>query len=353
VTLYPDDLDDDSTMPDVAGRRQDGSDAAGVVLPAATHSRVLRVLQLASRALQAKVGRGTSTPAADRVLRGTAAGVSEWTPLSALPVTKLGVGAGTPGQAVVVGGDGQALGFTTIATATALQAHLDDTVDAHDATAISYAGSANLAATNVEAALDELDAEKETPAGAQAKATAAQTAATTAAATALQAHLDDAVDAHDATAISYAGSANLAATNVEAALDELDAEKETPAGAQANATAAQTAAATALQAHLDDTTDAHDATAISYAGSATLAATNVEAALDELDAEKETPAGAQEKVATHAAGTGAGKHVAQQPAIANLALVVSDPPTQAQVQQLATKVDAILGALRTAGVLTP
>lgn len=47
----------------------------------------------------------------------------------------------------------------TLATA-ALQAHLDDTLDAHDATAISYAGGTGLVATTVEAALDELANEK-------------------------------------------------------------------------------------------------------------------------------------------------------------------------------------------------
>lgn len=41
-----------------------------------------------------------------------------------------------------------------------LAAHLADTVDAHDATAISYAGNTSLSATTVEAALDELDDEK-------------------------------------------------------------------------------------------------------------------------------------------------------------------------------------------------
>lgn len=41
-----------------------------------------------------------------------------------------------------------------------LAAHIADTDDAHDASAISYAGSTNLVATNVEAALDELDTEK-------------------------------------------------------------------------------------------------------------------------------------------------------------------------------------------------
>ncbi len=46
-----------------------------------------------------------------------------------------------------------------------LVAHLADTTDAHDASAISYAGSANLVATTVEAALDELDTEKQSAAG--------------------------------------------------------------------------------------------------------------------------------------------------------------------------------------------
>lgn len=39
-------------------------------------------------------------------------------------------------------------------------AHVNGTTDAHDATAISYAGSTNLSSTTVEAALDELDSEK-------------------------------------------------------------------------------------------------------------------------------------------------------------------------------------------------
>ncbi len=42
----------------------------------------------------------------------------------------------------------------------AIALHVDDTTDAHDATAISYAGSTGISATNVEGAIDELDAEK-------------------------------------------------------------------------------------------------------------------------------------------------------------------------------------------------
>lgn len=41
-----------------------------------------------------------------------------------------------------------------------LDAHIADTADAHDASAISYAGSAGISATDVEGAIDELDTEK-------------------------------------------------------------------------------------------------------------------------------------------------------------------------------------------------
>lgn len=64
----------------------------------------------------------------------------------------------------------------------------------------------------------------------------------------------------------------LTATNVEAALAEI-------AGALNTEEAA-------LVAHLGDTTDAHDASAISYVGGTGMSATDVEAAIDELATEK-------------------------------------------------------------------
>jgi hypothetical protein len=64
----------------------------------------------------------------------------------------------------------------------------------------------------------------------------------------LAGHLADTTDAHDASAISVVPTGGIAATTVQAALAELDTEKATTA---------------ALTAHLDDTTDAHDASAIS------------------------------------------------------------------------------------------
>jgi hypothetical protein len=117
----------------------------------------------------------------------------------------------------------------------ALQAHEADASDAHDASAISYAGGTGMSATNVEAAVDELATEKLnaadlTKAAIDALDVDADTldgisSAGFATATGLSDHLSDATAAHAASAISYAGSTNVAATDVEAAIDELDTEK--------------------------------------------------------------------------------------------------------------------------------
>lgn len=53
-----------------------------------------------------------------------------------------------------------AVGNSSTTTSGNLNDHKNDTTDSHLASSIGYAGSTNLAATNVEAALDELDAEK-------------------------------------------------------------------------------------------------------------------------------------------------------------------------------------------------
>jgi hypothetical protein len=142
----------------------------------------------------------------------------------------------------------------------------------------------------------------------------------------LQAHLDDAGDAHDASAISNAPSGGISATTVQAAVNELDTDKASqadldtdeaalaahladPADAhdasaisvadagglftatEVEAALAETAAAlnvdeADLAAHLADAADAHDASAISYAGGTGMSATDVEAAIDELANEK-------------------------------------------------------------------
>lgn len=123
-------------------------------------------------------------------------------------------------------------------TAADLQAHIDDPIDAHDASAISVAPSGNLGSTDVQAALVELQGD-------------------------IDAHLADTSDAHDASAISIADAGGLiTATDVEGALAEL---------------------ATDADAHLADTSDAHDASAISVLDTDDyLAATDVEAAIKEM-----------------------------------------------------------------------
>jgi hypothetical protein len=78
--------------------------------------------------------------------------------------------------------------------------HIADSIDAHDASAISTTPAGNLTSTNVQSSLTEVDS-------------------------LLSAHIDNLADAHDASAISYQGSTNLSATTVESALDELDTEK--------------------------------------------------------------------------------------------------------------------------------
>jgi len=111
------------------------------------------------------------------------------------------------------------------ATATGLSDHINDTVDAHDASAISVSAISGLAATEVQAALAEHQVEIENTYND------------------LGAHITDTIDAHDASAISSIPSGNLAATEVQAALNELQSDIDTRAttsalGAHTGATSA-------------------------------------------------------------------------------------------------------------------
>ena len=192
-----------------------------------------------------------------------------------------------------------------------LASHLSDATDVHDASAISVADAGgNFAATEVEGALTELygtvvsggtpDA-TESVKGKAEIATQGETNTGTddarivtpaklanytgitnkALATDLTNHLNDATDAHDASAISYAGGTGMSATDLEAAVDELATEKANDS---------------ALTAHIDDTTDAHDATAISFSPAGTVAATTVQAAIEEVASEAGGGSGGLTKV---------------------------------------------------------
>lgn len=96
-------------------------------------------------------------------------GITAW---SSLPVYT-GTASAILTQLLTVDGSGSLLDADTVdgfhassfATATDLTNHISDSSDAHDASAISYNGSTNISATDVEAALDELDSEKVAKAG--------------------------------------------------------------------------------------------------------------------------------------------------------------------------------------------
>jgi hypothetical protein len=86
----------------------------------------------------------------------------------------------------------------------------------------------------------------------------------------LAAHLADATDAHDASAISFVAGGTIAATDVQAAISEVASD-----------------AATDLSNHLTDATDAHDASAISFAPTGTIASTDAQAAIAEVSGDVE------------------------------------------------------------------
>jgi hypothetical protein len=132
---------------------------------------------------------------------------------------------------------------------TNLNNHLNDTTDAHDASAISNVPAGSIVATDAQAAINELDGD-------------------------IQGHINDAADAHDASAISNVPAGNLAATDVQGALNELQGDIDTNASGLAN--------------HLSDATDAHDASAISVVPTGNLAASDVQAALQELQGDADT-----------------------------------------------------------------
>jgi hypothetical protein len=126
--------------------------------------------------------------------------------------------------------------------AAALAGHTGDTSDAHDASAVSVDSTTLVGVgTDVQAVLEELD-------------------------DGIADHLADAVDAHDASAVSNVPAGSVAATTVQAAIDEI---------------ASEYAAADA--AHLADATDAHDASAISIVDAGGyITGTDVETAIQEL-----------------------------------------------------------------------
>lgn len=192
---------------------------------------------------------------------------------------------------------------TASEVSTAVDAHVNDTSDAHDASAISVLDSgANYTATDVEAALaEEADARQAHEANTSnphsvtaAQAGAVPTTRTVSTTAPLTGGGD--LSANRTLAISDASSTAKGAV-------ELATDAETTTGTDTVRATTPANVKAAIDVHLNDTTAAHAATAISYAGSTNLAATDVEGALDELDSEK-TPA--TRTISTTAPLTGGG-----------------------------------------------
>ncbi len=155
---------------------------------------------------------------------------------------------------------------------TTVGAHTADPTDAHDASAISIADAANdFTAINVEDALAELQSDAEAVLASTADHSARHEnggadeisiAGLDGTPVELTNHLTDTVDAHDASAISV-DSTTLVGTGVDAqaVFEELD---------------------NAIADHLADAVDAHDASAISFSPHGSIAATDVQAAIQEV-----------------------------------------------------------------------
>jgi hypothetical protein len=242
-----------------------------------------------------------------------------------------------------------------------LDLHINDATAAHAGTAISFAPAGNLAATTVQAALEELDGEKQPLDGDLTAIAALTTTATgrsiltvadsgvdrlpffddSASTIKLGVIADFTVEAAPASGdklfiqragtddlaiidwddlpsggvvaaedVSFTPAGNIAATDAQAAIEELDTEKlaasaytaadvlsklltvdGSGSGLDADLldgnSSAFFATATGLSDHITDAADAHDASAISFVAGGNLAATDVQAAIDELDDEKQ------------------------------------------------------------------
>lgn len=155
---------------------------------------------------------------------------------------------------------------TEIPSALAVKNALDGQ---NEASEITYdpSGNPETTATDVQNALDD------TGTAVNAAATAAANAQTTA-----DNHIADAADAHTASAITNVPAGNLAATDVQGALNELQTEVDGKANSSE------------ITDHINDPTDAHAASAITNTPSGNLVATDVQGALDELQTDVDTRA---------------------------------------------------------------
>jgi hypothetical protein len=155
------------------------------------------------------------------------------------------------------------------------------------AATVTFAPAGNVAATNVQAAVVELDNEKVAKAG-DTMTGHLSLPTSPAAANAVR---KDYVDTGDTAAKAYTPSGNIAANTVQAAIAELDTEKVAKAGDTMTGHLSLPTTPAAANATRKDYVDAGDTAAKAYTPSGNIAANTVQAAIAELDAEKVAKAG--------------------------------------------------------------
>lgn len=145
------------------------------------------------------------------------------------------------------------LTISNIATIANLNAHINDTVDAHDAFSLSFSVTGTIPYSTPQVALEYVDR-------------------------IIYNHTVDTVDAHDASAISVVNApiAHVSATNAQSAIDGFD-------NYMANVQTSIDNVNTARTNHLNDSIDAHDASAISFDDTnTTIVADDVQEALVDI-----------------------------------------------------------------------
>jgi hypothetical protein len=118
---------------------------------------------------------------------------------------------------------------TTTGSQTKVDTHVNDTTDAHDASAISFVAGGTIAGTDVQTAVAEVATDAATALTNHNRATTivhgiANTAnleTTTGSQTKVDTHVNDTTDAHDASAISFSPAGTIAATDTQAAVAEV------------------------------------------------------------------------------------------------------------------------------------
>lgn len=177
-------------------------------------------------------------------------------------------------------------------TPTDLQTHLDDATAAHAGTAIANTPAGGIAATTVQAAINELDSEKAATSHAHAgeDITSGTVADARIASTITR---DSEWQARALTAGNgLAGGGDLSAdrtfsVNVDDSSIEINSDtlRVKAGGVTAAMVASDVATQAELDAHTGDTSDAHDASAISFSPAGSIAATDVQAAIEEVASE--------------------------------------------------------------------